>query len=68
MYVCREIIASCFFFFRENAEKARSGVAAAESRSCSRQSDAVTKTEGGGDTGELADIAEQPEAEVVSVH
>ena len=37
------------------------------SRPCSRQSETVVKPDGGPDSGELADIAEHPEAEVISV-
>ena len=38
-----------------------------DSRPCSRQSERVGKPDGGPDSGELADIAEHPEAEVISV-
>ena len=55
------------FLFRENTEKERGQMTVSDSRSCSRQSEAVGKPDGGPDSGELADIAEHPEAEVISV-
>ena len=55
------------YFFREIAEKERNQMTISDSRPCSRQSEAVGKPDGGPDSGELADIAEHPEAEVISV-
>ena len=55
------------YSFRENAEKERIQMTISDSRPCSRQSEGVGKPDGGPDSGELADIAEHPEAEVISV-